>query len=186
MDAEIVNRKYADGELQKELYAVVPLGTILPWVNKPDKDSPHVEDLPLGFALCDGSAITEGIWQGRPTPDLTNTAKFLRGGTMTQVLEMEDAMLQDHNHIDPGHNHQDNGHSHSYVDFELVDNMGDDWCDGGYWARHFPEKTTAAEIADITHEYTGMVGVDTTSNVKAGEETRPSNMRVMFIMKVVS
>ena len=69
LNEEVDKLKMADEKLQKrDLLDSVPLGTILPWVNKPSDASPHQEDLPLGFALCDGSAITEGVWLGEPTP----------------------------------------------------------------------------------------------------------------------
>ena len=114
LNEEVHKLKKADEKLQEnDLLDSVPLGTILPWVNKPFDGSPHQEDLPMGFALCDGSPITEGVWQGEPTPDLTTAGKFLRGGDFTQVLQMEEAMIQDHLHIDLGHTHNDAGHTHN-------------------------------------------------------------------------
>ena len=52
--------------LQQDLLHVVPLGTILPWVNKPNIEATHQEDLPEGWQLCDGSVIWRvygKIWQ---------------------------------------------------------------------------------------------------------------------------
>ena len=46
-------------------------------------------------------------------PDLTNTGKFLRGGDFSNVLVMEESMMQDHIHIDSGHSHTDAGHTHN-------------------------------------------------------------------------
>ena len=91
----------------------MPLGTILPWVNKPSQDSPHTENLPEGYQLCDGSLILEGVWAGLETPDLTSTGKFLRGGSFSEVLDVEGPMMQDHTHVDPGHTHSDRGHTHA-------------------------------------------------------------------------
>ena len=123
LDEEVVNRKRAQDKMQRSIFDALPLGTILSWVNKPSQDSPHTENMPSGFQLCDGSVITEGVWEGLATPDLTNTAKFLRGGSFSEVLDMEESMMQNHTHIDPGHSHTDKGHSHtdgghshSYVD----------------------------------------------------------------------
>ena len=39
---------------------IFPLGSIIPWVNKPEKDSLHQEELPDGWVLCDGSVISKG------------------------------------------------------------------------------------------------------------------------------
>ena len=43
-------------------------------------------EMPNGWQACDGSIIEEGIWTGQPTPDLTTDKRFLRGGTMEDVL----------------------------------------------------------------------------------------------------
>ena len=119
LDEEVTNRENADHELQKKLLelqknllGLVPLGTIFPWVNKPSKDSVHAEDPPVGWVFCDGREIEEGVWKGDKTPDLLSSGKFLRGGTVNEILNMEDAMLLDHTHIDPGHAHKDGGHTH--------------------------------------------------------------------------
>ena len=42
--------------------------------------------MPNGWQACDGSIIEEGIWTGQPTPDLTTDKRFLRGGTIEDVL----------------------------------------------------------------------------------------------------
>ena len=192
----MVSRIEADDEI-KGLLNSVPLGTILPWVNKPDKECPHQEDLPSGYALCDGSEIQEGIWKGRPTPDLSNTAKFLRGGTMSQVLDLEDAMLKDHVHNDPGHNHTDDGHthtdsghSHSYHD-NYLDGDGNT-CDGRYWTQKSHSKTSGTSHAQISTshavintEYTGIGGVNETNlTIDSGDSLHPTNMKVLYIMRV--
>ena len=64
LDQEITNRKRAVERLEASIFDQVPLGTILPWVNKPSQDSPHTENMPAGYLLCDGSLITEGVWAG--------------------------------------------------------------------------------------------------------------------------
>ena len=206
VNEEVNNLKKAVGRQQKDLLDSVPLGTILPWVNKPSQDSLHQEDLPLGFALCDGSLITEGIWVGEPTPDLTRSGKFLRGGNASQVLDMEESMIQDHMHIDSGHSHTDAGHTHddSGHDHPFEDEHyyeGDTEWDpdlGGsdQWRHSLPtstSKTTSSSYANIEISYasiesstSGMSGVSTEGGIQVGEEVRPTNMRVLFIMKVAS
>ena len=41
-------------------FDIFPLGSIMPWVNKPEKDSLHQEELPDGWVLCDGNVIPKG------------------------------------------------------------------------------------------------------------------------------
>ena len=55
------------------------------------------------------------------------------------------------------------------------------------------QKTALTSYADILTSYasiesstSGMSGVSTESGIQVGEEVRPTNMRVLFIMKVVS
>ena len=53
-------------------------------------------EMPNGWQACDGSIIEEGIWTGQPTPDLTTDKRFLRGGTMEDVLMF---VLQNHDFL---------------------------------------------------------------------------------------
>ena len=99
--------------MEQDIYNVVPLGTILQWVNKPTKDALHQEDFPDGWQLCDGTTITTGVWSGLSTPDLNTEGKFVRGGRVQDVLTIEDSMIQDHVHTDAGHSHSDSGHTHT-------------------------------------------------------------------------
>ena len=50
LNEEVDSLKKADWSLQEDLLDSVPLGAILPWINKPTQDSLHQEDLPIGFA----------------------------------------------------------------------------------------------------------------------------------------
>ena len=207
LNEEVDSLKKADRNLQEDLLNSVPLGAILPWINKPTQDSLHQEDLPLGFALCDGSLITEGIWAGELTPDLTTTGKFLRGGNPSQILDMEESMIQDHVHIDlghshtdAGHTHADSGHTHPYYDSSRASSDSDGTANGGTIFKNGNDKqwygwdritdTSYAAIqtsyASIGNSTSGMSGVSTDSGIKAGEEVRPTNMRVLFIVKVAS
>ena len=200
---EVEKLKKADEEPQKDLLDSVPLGSILPWVNKPSEGSPHQEDLPLGFALCDGSPITEGVWQGQLTPDLTTTGKFLRGGDFAQVLDMEEAMIGDHVHIDSGHSHsdaghthEDGGHTHPYEDKYIQKAQSMNGVGTSQTAKSnylYDQSTSSTSYANISTSYasienstSGMGGVSTKGGKRVGEEGHPSNMRVLFIMKVAS
>ena len=39
--------------------------------------------------LCDGSKIKEGPWKGKTTPDINTSKRFLRGNTVSNVLNLE-------------------------------------------------------------------------------------------------
>ena len=93
----------------------MPLGTILPWVTKPSKEAGNpVDSLPYGWVRCDGHVIPEpSIWTGTYTPNLNGERRFLRGSDDVHQLTLEDDMVQDHIHKDPGHTHTDTGHSHT-------------------------------------------------------------------------
>ena len=58
----------------------MPLGTIVPWTPRPSSDTSHQSSIPDQWQACDGSAIKEGPWAGRKTPDLNLSKRFLRGG----------------------------------------------------------------------------------------------------------
>ena len=102
----------------KVLSSDAPLGTITAWTPKIDLTSNDNIDLPDGWLLCDGGIIDQGLWNGGRTPNLNSEGRFLRGGSIDEVLTMQDDSFQDHGHpvIDSGHTHTDNGHAHSYVD----------------------------------------------------------------------
>ena len=200
LEEEVSNRKRAHDKMQRSIFDALPLGTILSWVNKPSQDSPHTENMPSGYQLCDGSVITEGVWEGLATPDLTNTAKFLRGGSFSEVLDMEESMMQNHTHIDPGHSHSDKGHSHtdgghshSYIDTYANVNSPTSvgrkelYLDFGDVSRttELSYASIQTSYANMTDSFTDMGGVKMADTVKVGEEVRPTNMRVLFIMKVV-
>lgn len=200
LDEEIMNRKQAETQLKFDILHAVPLGTILPWVNKPSKDSSHQEDLPKGFAICDGSIIPEGIWTGQTLPDLTN-GRFLKGGSFSNVLEFEEDMMLEHTHNDPGHSHSDTGHlhpdtghSHNYQD-RYADYSGtygysyglDGFTLDPYVTQRGTSENAYSNIqegkASITTSQTGMGGV---SGNNVGDQIRPRNMKTIFIMKIVA
>ena len=180
---------------KNDILTAVPLGTIIPWVNKPNKNAPHTEDIPEGWTICDGSVIVSGVWMGITTPDLNSQGRFVRGGLLSEVLDMEESMLQDHLHLDTGHSHTDSGHTHvdaghthAYTYFSLGGSGGEiQWGGDAKRTTSAPQtQTSSANIqtasAAITSSNSGITGVDTNSANK-GAETRPVNMRVIWIIK---
>ena len=92
----------------------------------------------------------------------------------SDMLKMEDDSIQTHTH---GIN--DPGHTHGYDDNYLEDNSH-----GSSFGSKWPSKATQREL--ITNKgVTGItVSYPTGAGVKVDSETRPKNMRVVYIMKV--
>ena len=128
---------------------------------------------------CDGSVITApSPWEGERTPNINGEERFLRGGMDGVQLNTEEDSLQAHTH-----GVTDYGHSHGYDDKYPSNTEGID----GYWG---PDGTdTASDRFDKSHSSTSNTA---TSNVKVTDvsgartsgETRPKNIRVVYIMKV--
>ena len=156
---------------------IFPLGTIIPWVNKPSKNSLHAEEIPDGWVLCDGTIIAQGVWKGDKTPNLNGEGRFLRGGDPHEVLNMEEHMVEDHTHIDEGHTHTDSGHDHGYNEFYIGDGCGLDGCYSSPEIRSSKTETGQANIQTSTANLGGL------ASGNKGSETRPINMRVIWIMK---
>merc|ERR1712141_373599 len=96
---EIEERSLIENEIQNEILDLsydlekiqeMPIGTIIAWTPRPHKNTSNPVELPSGWVPCDGSPITEGIWTGQATPDLNGSKRFLRGGPISEVLDMEE------------------------------------------------------------------------------------------------
>ena len=157
----------------------VPIGTITAWVRKLDNTT-FVEnvDLPDGWMFCNGATIPNGsIWAGRKVPDLNGERRFLRGGSEAEMLTLEDDQIIEHSHI-----LEDSPHSHSYEDIYYDDahhgygplfyNPFND----NYDTEHYPETTEPAS--------TGITITGVSSDYNHGEENRPKNMGVIWIIRV--
>ena len=104
--------------------------------------------------------------------------RFLRGSYESEVLNLETDTLQAHKHnhhlYDPGHQHQYEDMwawpHHAHNGYGKVD--GDDIMTTG----HYSLNNIATSGVSIT--------VDEVENARTSTETRPINMRVVFIMKV--
>ena len=136
---------------------------------------------------CDGSVINyqNSPWKGSRVPNLNGGGRFLRGGSASQVLTMQEDTVEDHSHsvIDHGHTHTDKGHTHTYSKTPR------DPASGGYsltWMQDDRTERgyrTGTGKADITTNTANIrVGRMNTSN--KGTETRPKNMIVEWIIKV--
>merc|ERR1719391_1865690 len=84
-----------------------PVGSITAWVSKPSPDGVEAP-LPEGWLKCDGSPIpAPSMWEGKVTPNLNGERRFLRGGSDSDMLKLEEDQLEEHTHkvTDPGHKH---------------------------------------------------------------------------------
>ena len=104
--------------------------------------------------------------------------RFLRGGIEAEVLQIEEDTLQEHVHL---HSLNDPGHEHTYSDYyEWQNNI--DGNDGVYGDdADIPTdhtRTTQSAKAGIS------ITIDGVSGARTSTETRPKNMRVVYIMKV--
>ena len=158
-----IDRVLIDEESKSHLSYEAPIGAIVAWTPKPDADTLNPTSLPSGWVFCDGSKIEGGIWDGRTTPNLNGERRFLRGGNENDVLKLED---EETNYRDiyflPDFTHDNgaSGHAFSCSDY------------GG-------EELFALEIESLDDNPD-----DFLCERKGGDENRPKNMNILWIMKV--
>ena len=134
------------------------------------------EDITFIFR-CDGSVICyPSPWEGETTPNINGEERFLRGGLDEVQLQTEEDSLQAHTH-----GISDAGHSHPYDDkFPLkgggVSCYDYRYCDNTIKFDEKHGKTSSSAKTNI--EVTAVNGACTS------DETRPKNMRVIYIMKI--
>ena len=135
-----------------------------------------------------------GPFIGGTTPDINGPGLFLRGGDDNSVLEVEDSQIMEHVHMDPGHSHSCSAsstaadHAHSYTKFNL-DQFTYSCGSGCHANREGTTRGTSAEKVivttecDVDSQSANLGGVDT-NNVNAGDENRPANMKVVYIIRI--
>ena len=162
----------------------IPVGTITAWTPKNAMDSKVNIDLPDGWLSCDGQSIENGPWAGRVTPDLNTNGHFLRGGLEANVMEFEEDQMQDHEHTDSGHSHSSRPHTHPYKDASLYrggSNIFDTVRLGGSIKQSDNARVTDAASVTIKSAKSNIGRVS--SSYRRGVETRPRNMKVIWVMK---
>jgi hypothetical protein len=142
----------------------LPLGTIIAW-NKLD-DAGYPEN----WVECDGRTIQFGPWSGLSTPDINTSNRFLRGGTIEQAFELEEDAFQEHYHE----------HYHDYYEYDKAQ-PGRTYGDGDGTPRYitfssFYGSTQGAEHGKI-------VAGDKVTTARFATETRPKNIKVVYLMK---
>jgi len=193
--------------------SMAPIGTIVAWSPKPNKDFTGDQiSLPPGWVECDGKPIPEGIWNGKVTPDLNSDGHFLRGAAhYGDVLEEQAGQVEKHHHgyTEHAHTHTYNTtHTHTYTDrvymgpFDDCKNVpnvdGDP--DGTAWKNYAEQDvdntgaksdrickasftTGGAGGTNLTTSSDGIGSHNTLEN-GGGDETVPINVKVIFIMKI--
>ena len=184
---------------------LMPIGSIVAWVIKPNKDAKNATDLPEGWIRCDGTTIPQpSIWAGSLTPDLNGKKRFLRGGSDAEYLDTEDDQIQDLELSinDPGHSHTEGGHNHNSIADQYY--WGDYWCGHDYYyaepsnytAWHYwlcnsqndgnwyqtAQRSVSTQHLTINNAQTSL-SVET-SDYRRGSETRPVNTKVIWIIRV--
>ena len=156
---------------QQDEMSFAPVGTILAWTMRVDAAGNTTGDIPRGWQRCDGSTIPPpSVWAGQTTPDLNTERRFLRGGSDETVLSVEEDMMQDHTH-----GIQDPGHLHEINDYSFVSGGG--CCSSGGYNGH-------NSVENSVSSTTGVSVTGVSSGYRYGEETRPKNMQIVYIIRV--
>ena len=142
-------------------------------------DSNENLDLPDGWLPCDGHSIENGPWAGGATPNLNTNGHFLRGGNENDVMVFEEDQIHDHEHTDAGHSHTSPPHSHPYLEHGTFSN-GNGFTSGGYTLADISRTTNPTSVT-IDNAESNIGGVS--SSYRSGDETRPRNMKVIWVMK---
>ncbi|MCP4137408.1 MAG: hypothetical protein GY754_40955 [bacterium] len=142
-----------------------PIGTILAW----QKDLPGMPDIPEGWVECNGNLITDedSPLYGQNTPDLNGQKMFLRGGTQSNIFQED--QFESHNH---------GGKTGFGVDISGT-NAARDYanCGSGHYP-HYVYNYNCPTYANFLEGHKHTIGSD------GGEETRPVNMSVIWIMRI--
>ena len=164
--------------------SLTPVGTVIGWLR--GKYLP----IPPGWQKCDGSEIWSGPMEGGNTPNLIVGGYFLRGAPMTDAWTIQADMIMQHGHNinDPGHKNTDSGRSHGYYDRY---DSGALYHAGGCIRARDNEyndlnRDTHSSRANIRSAYTGIKVLDITgTNTTTAHETRPKNIAVEWIIRIL-
>ena len=178
--------------------STLPLGVILAWHR--DFDQAYIPPLPPGWVECNGQVLDdpESPFDGQTIPNLNGDANgadspglsrkeqmFLRGNTTSG--EGQDHQMQSHRHQDPQHTHSvtDEGHHHSAPTWS-GDGSDNHYEVPGPSSTAYDYKGAAPTTSDsskisIDDAY---VNLGDPTDALHGPETRPTNMSVVWIIKV--
>lgn len=157
--------------LRAETGPIGPIGTIAAW----HKSLPGVPALSAEWAECNGQVINDPTspLHNQALPNLNGQARFLRGGTSSGSLQ--DDQLQVHSHTDRGHQHV--FHRPPYGDGELQNSNQIRGTVSTYYFTRYSD--TGVGYADL-----GPPVSFEAAPMRTGAETRPTNMSVVWIMRI--
>jgi len=153
--------QYATAQVRVNPNVIPPVGSILAW----HPNLGGVPSLPAGWQLCNGSTITSGPMAGRVTPNLNGTTisasgdsaggRFLRGSTTSGIFETDQA--------------------NNFYQINIHDD--DDGCGDN-----------CVRTLDDDGNYVDWMGYYRSDDAirfrLEGVETRPTNMSVVWIMRI--
>merc|ERR1719356_1687059 len=172
--------------VDEELMNIMPLGSIVAWVPKPDRGATNRSEIPVGWTYCDGSPIKEGIWKGLSTPDLNGRNDFLRGGSWSDYLNHEDfanqnldlKLVKEEENLDHTHPFKVETHDHGHFCKDSGGGIENKVC---HVDKLTIEGDTESEKLRLT--YSGL-SLEQNENYKTADETRPVNTYVIWIIRV--
>ena len=141
--------------------------------------------------------IKDGPFRGNTTPNLNGEGKFLRGGPDNLVGQMEEDTIQNHEHVSDDNPDKVREVSQSQPVIFLVQRNvliytyidPEDWCtdgNGGKCSHRAGPDGHSDGWPFSTHEYDAPgSGKIKSGTARYGEETKPTNMRVIYIMKIL-
>ena len=164
-----------NANFKKVWEGTVPVGTIVAW-----HKSLAASSLPASWVECNGQTVsdTASPYNGLAVPNLNGGGRFLRGGATSGVLQ--DDAFQGHKHdLNPGLRVDLLSYVHPSGSFELFGSdqracTGASGCSTGYYDQY---NIVAPNIDNVTT--LGANGAP-----RFGTETRPSNMSVVWVMRI--
>jgi hypothetical protein len=124
---------------------------------------------------CNGAVIlAPSPWEGETTPNINGEERFLRGGLDADQLQTEEDSLQAHTH-----DISDSGHDHGYEDIYAQNGTRIFNCGYNCYANF-----NTGSHSSTTNSATSNLKVTDVNGARTSDETRPKNIRVVYIMKV--
>ncbi len=170
-DANQINANFdaLNAKINASNSIVAPIGSIIPW----HKSLNLSITLPEQWVECNGQTIsdTDSPFNGQAIPDLNGEGRFLRGGTTSG--EYQEDQMQSHKHNDSGHQHQNSlptggaGSANPGAAYNWA-------AQTYYWSSDI----SYANLGDPTDSGTGA------GEPRHGDETRPKNMSVVWIIRI--
>jgi len=179
----------------------LPVGTIIAWGGTSSS-------VPAGWMLCNGKALNKSVYKelftaigtswgssgdkfnvpdlrgrflrgedggtGRD-PDVKHRAPSNPGGNATGVGSAQEDSIQNHTH-------DQTPHSHDYRYITVFQNIAD--TGSGYYVPNYAYMDYDYATSGSTANIQGATRYNTKSRINAGEESRPKNASVNFIIKV--